>query len=469
MRPSLDLGVILAGLAAVAVTGMFATDYWIGFGISLMAAIALTQSWAILSAFSGYISLGHVVFYGLGAYLVVTTWNVIPLPLALMLAALIAAAFAFATGLPVLRVRGPYFVILTFGIAELVKYTLIAIEAALGHASRLILGAPDPIVIFYVLLGLAFIATLIAAGVRSNRLGHGLRALREDEIFDLIDRFATTAQLVEKAGFSGVQIHAAHGYLISQFLSPLANHREDGWGGSLDRRSRFLVEVVRAVRARVHRSFSVGVKLNAGDFQKGGFDIAEAALVVAKLETLGVDLVELSGGTYESPAMQGRVASGDVLTHGGYFVELARTIAARASIPIMVTGGITERDAAETALTPAPGGAAIAMVGIASALGFYPDLPREWRNDMVLAPEVPRAPWKSPVGNVANMEMVRVQLRRLGRGRRPGAWTSPLWALAAYLVRTALTTRRYRRWLGRRSAALPDPASSREARGLLPG
>ena len=181
MRLSLDLGLILAGLAAVAVTGAFTTDYWIGFGISLMAAIALTQSWAILSALSGYISLGHVVFYGLGAYLVVTTWNVIPLPLALMLAAVFAAAFAFVTGLPVLRVRGPYFVILTFGIAELVKYTLIAIEAALGHASRLILGAPDPIVIFYVLLGLALIATLVAAAVRSNRLGHGLRALREDE------------------------------------------------------------------------------------------------------------------------------------------------------------------------------------------------------------------------------------------------------------------------------------------------
>lgn len=181
MRLSLDLGLILAGLAAVAVTGAFTTDYWIGFGISLMAAIALTQSWAILSALSGYISLGHVVFYGLGAYLVVITWNVIPLPLALMLSAVFAAAFAFLTGLPVLRVRGPYFVILTFGIAELVKYTLIAIEAALGHASRLILGAPDPIVLFYVLLGLALIATLVAAAVRSNRLGYGLRALREDE------------------------------------------------------------------------------------------------------------------------------------------------------------------------------------------------------------------------------------------------------------------------------------------------
>ena len=181
MRLSLDLGLILVGLAAVAVTGAFTTDYWIGFGISLMAAIALAQSWAILSALSGYISLGHVVFYGLGAYLVVTTWNVVPLPLALMLAALLAAAFAFVIGLPVLRVRGPYFVILTFGIAELVKYTLIAIEAALGHASRLILGAPDPIVIFYVLLGLALIATLVGTAVRSNRLGHGLRALREDE------------------------------------------------------------------------------------------------------------------------------------------------------------------------------------------------------------------------------------------------------------------------------------------------
>jgi hypothetical protein len=79
---------------------------------------------------------------------------------------------------------------------------------------------------------------------------------------------------------------------------------------------------------------------------------------------------------------------------------------------------------------------------------------------MGLAPQVPRAPWKSPVGNIANMEMVRVQLRRLGRGLRPGAWTSPLWAMAAYLVRTALTTRRYRRWLGRRIAVLPASASS---------
>jgi branched-chain amino acid transport system permease protein len=181
MTPLRDLALVLLGLAGIAIAGLFASDYWIGFGIALLAAIALTQSWAILSALSGYISLGHVVFYGLGAYLVVVTWGVIPLPIALALAAIVASGFAFVVGLPVLRVRGPYFVILTFGVAELVKYVLIAIEAALGHASRLILGAPDPAVIFYILLGFAAVATLLAAGVRLTRLGHGLRALREDE------------------------------------------------------------------------------------------------------------------------------------------------------------------------------------------------------------------------------------------------------------------------------------------------
>jgi branched-chain amino acid transport system permease protein len=181
MKVGGDLAVTLAALGAIAIAGVFAGDYWIGVGISLLMAIALAQSWALFSALSGYISLGHVVFYGFGAYLVVITWNVVPLPLALFLAALVAAVFALIIGLPVLRVRGPYFAILTFGIAELVKYALIAIEASLGHASRLILGAPDPIVLFYILLGLAALATLLAAAVRSSRLGHGLRALREDE------------------------------------------------------------------------------------------------------------------------------------------------------------------------------------------------------------------------------------------------------------------------------------------------
>lgn len=176
-----DCAAILVVLAILALAGAFADDYWVGFGISLLTAVALAQSWALLSGLSGYVSLGHVVFYGLGSYLVVVTWNVLPLWAALPLSALASAVFAFLIGLPVLRVRGPYFVILTFGVAELVKFVLIAVEAAMGHASRLILGAPDPIVLYYFVLVLAALATIFAYGVRVTRLAPGLRAIRENE------------------------------------------------------------------------------------------------------------------------------------------------------------------------------------------------------------------------------------------------------------------------------------------------
>jgi branched-chain amino acid transport system permease protein len=176
-----DVGVILAALALAALAGLFADDYWIGLGLGLMSAIALAQSWALFSALSGYISLGHVVFYGLGSYTVVMTWNVIPLWIALPVAGVSAGLFAFAIGWPVLRVRGPYFVILSFGVSELVKFVLVAVESALGHASRLILGAPDPIVLFYIAVGLAGVATLLAYAARKTKLGYGLRGIRENE------------------------------------------------------------------------------------------------------------------------------------------------------------------------------------------------------------------------------------------------------------------------------------------------
>jgi 2,4-dienoyl-CoA reductase-like NADH-dependent reductase (Old Yellow Enzyme family) len=116
--------------------------------------------------------------------------------------------------------------------------------------------------------------------------------------------------LAEKAGLDGVEIHAAHGYLLSQFLSPLSNVRTDRWGGSLDNRARLLLDVVRKVRATVAPQFAVAVKLNSADFQRGGFEVADAQRVIAMPAPLGVDLVELSGGSYESPAMSGRPADG---------------------------------------------------------------------------------------------------------------------------------------------------------------
>jgi branched-chain amino acid transport system permease protein len=181
MKLGRDLCLVLALMVVAGLASIVTDDYWTGLGISVMMAVALTQSWALFSALSGYVSLGHVVFYGLGAYIVVITWNVIPLWLALPLSALTASVFAAIIGFPVLRVRGPYFVILTFGVAELVKYILIAGESALGHASRLLLGAPDPIFLFYIMLGLAALATMLSYIVRKTRLGHGLRAIRESE------------------------------------------------------------------------------------------------------------------------------------------------------------------------------------------------------------------------------------------------------------------------------------------------
>ncbi len=184
MKPNPDLRALLGILALLGLAALLplaASEYWIGVGITLAMWIALTQSWAVLSALSGYVSLGHVVFYGLGSYVVVATWETLPLAASVPLAACAAALFAFVIGLPVLRVRGPYFVILSFGVAELVKYVLIAVEAAQGNASRLILGAPGLGTLYELLLGLAALATLLAGGIRMTRLGHGLRAIREDE------------------------------------------------------------------------------------------------------------------------------------------------------------------------------------------------------------------------------------------------------------------------------------------------
>jgi branched-chain amino acid transport system permease protein len=173
---------ILAALAlAAAALPLVAGDYFVGVGLSLLMYVALTQSWTVLSGMTGYVSLGHVVFYGLGAYVAVLVWGEIPLAGIVVLAALGAFLLAALIGLPALRVRGPYFVILTFGLAELVKYVVIVIEGWLGKFSRVIFGAPGLHTLFYIMLGLAIAATLMTLLVRRSRFGQGLLALRENE------------------------------------------------------------------------------------------------------------------------------------------------------------------------------------------------------------------------------------------------------------------------------------------------
>lgn len=184
------------------------------------------------------------------------------------------------------------------------------------------------------------------------------RALREDEILDIIRRFAFTAGVARETGFTGVQIHAAHGYLLSSFLSPVTNRREDAWGGTLEKRARILIETVRAVRKTVGADFPVSVKLNSDDFRKGGFSNEDCLQVVQWLNRESVDLLEISGGNYEQPALLG--VTGDAATAAprrestrkreAYFLDYAERIRAVAQMPLMVTGGFRTREGMESAL-----------------------------------------------------------------------------------------------------------------------
>jgi 2,4-dienoyl-CoA reductase-like NADH-dependent reductase (Old Yellow Enzyme family) len=273
------------------------------------------------------------------------------------------------------------------------------------------------------------------------------REMSDADIADVRQRFVRAAQLAEQSGFTGVQIHAAHGYLLSQFLSPLTNKRQDQWGGSIENRARLLVEIARDVRAAVSPSFVVAVKLNSADFQRGGFSADDAKSVVEMLNPLDIDLVELSGGSYEAPAMQGQARDGRTLAREAYFLEFAREIATAASMPLMVTGGIRRRAVAESVVD-----SGIAMVGIATALSIDPNLPRDWQNGRDNVPVLKPITWKNKVlGSLANMAVVKFQLKRLSEGRATHPGISPLKALVLQQLATLQQTRRYKRWMAQRA------------------
>lgn len=184
--------------------------------------------------------------------------------------------------------------------------------------------------------------------------------LIEAEIEDLIERFAIAAVAAKDSGFTGVQIHAAHGYLLSSFLSPLANRRTDKWGGSLVNRARMLLAVVARVRTAVGKEFPVSVKLNSADFQRGGFDFEESLMVARWLAEAGVDLLEISGGSYEQPRMvdaegleaaEPQKLAASTALREAYFVDFAKAMRDAVSIPLMVTGGFRTRAAMEHALS----------------------------------------------------------------------------------------------------------------------
>jgi len=199
------------------------------------------------------------------------------------------------------------------------------------------------------------------------------RPLTDSEIVELVQRWATAAAVAKEAGFAGVQIHGAHGYLVSQFLSPRTNRREDRWGGDLAGRMRFLVEIVRAIRAAVGPKFPIGVKLNSADFQRGGFSEDESMQVVRTLEAEGIDLLEISGGSYEQSVMMGGSERASTVAREAYFLDYAEQIRKQTKLPLLLTGGHRTRASMEQIIASK----AVDMVGMARPLIVEPELPRQ--------------------------------------------------------------------------------------------
>jgi 2,4-dienoyl-CoA reductase-like NADH-dependent reductase (Old Yellow Enzyme family) len=198
------------------------------------------------------------------------------------------------------------------------------------------------------------------------------RPMDQSDIEEVIERFITSARLVKQAGFTGVQIHCAHGYLLSQFLSPKINQRQDQWGGSLENRARIIRRIIVGVRTAVGADFPIGVKLNSADFQKGGFSLEDCITVASWLGEDGVDLLEISGGTYEQLSLIG-VEPTDVREstrkREAYFIEYAERIKQSAKIPVMITGGFRSRDVMERAIESGE----VDVIGLARPLCTEPD------------------------------------------------------------------------------------------------
>jgi 2,4-dienoyl-CoA reductase-like NADH-dependent reductase (Old Yellow Enzyme family) len=276
------------------------------------------------------------------------------------------------------------------------------------------------------------------------------RMLTGQEIKAMIRRFADTAEAAQSCGFDGVEIHAAHGYLVAQFLSPLTNLRGDEWGGPLENRARFLLEIVRAVRARVGAEFGVGVKLNSADFQKGGFDVDDARRVVEWLNAESIDLVELSGGSYESAAMMGMADDGRLSSTAAremYFIDFAADIAKSADMPIMVTGGVTKKETAEKALASG----SVDIVGIARAFAYAPHLAKDWEAGGHQV-ELPVVGFKNKLLTaLGTMALTKTQLFLLAQGKAPKPKSSPLLSIVKDRLRISKKTKLYKQWLNQHS------------------
>lgn len=244
------------------------------------------------------------------------------------------------------------------------------------------------------------------------------RELSSNEIFDIIERFVTTAKILQKAGFTGIQLHAAHGYLISQFLSPKHNQRQDEWGGSLDNRMRFITEIFKGIREATGKDFNISVKLNSSDFQKGGFTEEESLKVAKHLDKLGIDLLEISGGSWENPVNRQGIQKDSTKVREAYFLDFAEKVRKEIQVPLLVTGGFRSQSAMEDALRSG----AIDVIGMARPFVVQPNFA-----DMLLTSKgnvSPVRPITTGIKKVDEMAIMEIswytnQIHRISEGLAP--------------------------------------------------
>lgn len=224
--------------------------------------------------------------------------------------------------------------------------------------------------------------------------GQPVREMTQAEIAALPGAYAAAALRAKALGFRGAQIHAGHGFLLSQFLSPFFNHRSDGYGGSHAGRFRLVGEIIAAIRQAVGPGFALGIRINATDQLAGGVTEADARDTLRLLAGTSIDLIDISGGSY----VPGAAASSDgTAREGAYFATVAKEAKAITRIPIVLTGGLKTRAQAADLLRN--GGAD--AIGLARAMVLDPGLPRKWVTATGGDPAFPRFETNPPGGITA--------------------------------------------------------------------
>ena len=264
-----------------------------------------------------------------------------------------------------------------------------------------------------------------------NKLFSTPHALTTNEVEELVQKFVTSAKVAKEAGFSGVQIHAAHGYLISQFLSPHDNRRTDKYGGSLENRMRFLKEIYLGMREELGKDFTIGIKINSTDFKEDGLTEEDSLKTIIELANLGLDFVEISGGTYERPAMMGATSKS---TNQVFFAEYSKKLKQKIEIPVIVTGGIRSINAMNTLLNDNT----TDFIGIARPLTIDPNIPNKIKQGTYTIVETTRVSTgvkklDKIFGSLLGIVYYQVLMQNIAKGKEPkatkNAWPSLIQAV----------------------------------------